>query len=207
MQGKLAAIGARATTGLEGGRPSLGSPLPVLWYSLDAVAAQPFCHLPQFRVKAHRRVDRSPRVCRLPLSRPADARRTASRMIERDVMSTTPLHVELLVRYAMNGFRLEEVDRAIPAVERARLHQVLGSAADACLQIALGEMQRIRGAPERAVVHLTEAYRATSNPGMRQQHVLATEKLARAMDWAGDHLQAISRSRRLSSGIGHEAGR
>jgi diguanylate cyclase (GGDEF)-like protein len=126
------------------------------------------------------------------LSRPADARRTALRMIQANVTSRTPLHIELLARYAMNGFSTEEIEGATPLVEAARRGQVPGSPADACLQIALGEMERMRGAPEQAVVYLTKAYRATSDADMKQQHVVATEKLARVMDWAGDHLQAIS---------------
>jgi diguanylate cyclase (GGDEF)-like protein len=126
------------------------------------------------------------------LSRPADARRTALRIIEGNVSLRTPLYAELLVRYAMNGFRTEEINQATPLVEAARRGQVPGSAADACLQIALGEMQRMGGAPEKAVVQLTEAYRATLDASMKQEHVVATEKLARVMDWAGDHAQAIS---------------
>lgn len=126
------------------------------------------------------------------LSRPADARRIAERMLTRDLKPTSPLQVELLARYAMNGFSADEIAVAMPAVETARRRLARGSAADACLQIALGEMQRMQGAPERAVVHLTQAYRMTSDPGMEQQHILATEKLARVMDWAGDHRQAIS---------------
>lgn len=126
------------------------------------------------------------------LSRPADARRIAERMLMRDMKPTSPLQVELLARYAMNGFSADEIAVAMPAVETARQRQARGSAADACLQIALGEMQRMQGAPERAVVHLTQAYRMTSDPDMEQQHVLATEKLSRVMDWAGDHRQAIS---------------
>jgi diguanylate cyclase (GGDEF)-like protein len=126
------------------------------------------------------------------LSRSADARSTALRMMRRSVASQPPLQVELLTRYAMNGFRTEQIDQAIPQVEAARRHVVRGSAADTCLQIALGEMQRMRGAPERAVVHLAEAYRTTSDKGMKQQQVIATEKLARVVDWAGDHMQAIS---------------
>jgi diguanylate cyclase (GGDEF)-like protein len=126
------------------------------------------------------------------LSRPAEARGTAERMITGNMRSTSPLQVELLARYATNGFHADDIARAMPAVETARQRQTRGSAADACLQIALGEMQRMQGAPERAVVHLTHAYRMTSDPDMKQQHVLATEKLARVMDRAGDHRQAIS---------------
>jgi diguanylate cyclase (GGDEF)-like protein len=126
------------------------------------------------------------------LSRPADARRTAERMINRDMNPYSALHVELLARYAMNGFRAEDIQRAMPAVETARQRQTRGLAADACLQIALGEMQRMQGAPERAVVYLTQAYRMTTDSNMEQQHIVATEKLARVMDWAGDHRQAIS---------------
>jgi diguanylate cyclase (GGDEF)-like protein len=126
------------------------------------------------------------------LSRPADARRVAQRMMERDTASRSALDVELLTRHAMNGFRAEEIASAIPMVETAKQRQVRGSAADACLQIALGELQRMQGTPERAVIYLTEAYRATSYARLKPQHVLATEKLARVIDWAGDHLQAVS---------------
>jgi diguanylate cyclase (GGDEF)-like protein len=126
------------------------------------------------------------------LSRSSDARSTALRMLGRNMASQPHLQIELLTRYAMNGFGSEQINRAIPEVEAARRHVPRGSAADMCLQITLGEMQRMRGAPERAVVYLAEAYRATSDPAMKQQHVIATEKLARVVDWAGDHLQAIS---------------
>jgi hypothetical protein len=103
------------------------------------------------------------------LSRSADARSTALRMMARNVALQLPLQVELLTRSAINGFDTEQIDRAIPKVEAARRHVVRGSAADMCLQIALGEMQRMRGAPERAVVYLAEAYRSTSDRGMKQQ--------------------------------------
>ncbi|WP_260597167.1 hypothetical protein [Sphingomonas endolithica] len=126
------------------------------------------------------------------LSRPADARRIAQRMTERDTASRSALDVELLTGYAMDGFRVEEIAHAVPMVEAARQHQVRRSAADACLQIALGDLQRIEGTPERAVASLTEAYRATLQARLKQQHTLATEKLARVIDWAGDHLQAVS---------------
>ncbi|VWX54039.1 diguanylate cyclase [Novosphingobium sp. 9U] len=126
------------------------------------------------------------------LSRPADARRTALRLLKGELSSNNPLRVELLTRFAINGFNKDEIDSAVALVERARQGALRGSAADACLQIALGEMQRMRGAPERAVVYLAEAYRATSDRRLSRQHVIATEKLARVVDWAGDHLQAIS---------------
>jgi diguanylate cyclase (GGDEF)-like protein len=126
------------------------------------------------------------------LSRSADARSTALRMMGRNVALQPALQVELLSRSAINGFDTEQIDRVIPKVEAARRRAVRGSAADMCLQIVLGEMQRMRGAPERAVVYLAEAYRSTSHRGMKQQQVIATEKLARVVDWAGDHQQAIS---------------
>jgi hypothetical protein len=126
------------------------------------------------------------------LSRPEDARRTVERLLAQNMNINSPLHVELLALFAMNGFRADEIESAMSSVEAARRRQVRGSPADACLQIALGEMQRMQGAPERAVVHLAQAYRMTSAPRMDQQHVLATEKLARVLDWAGDHRQAIS---------------
>ena len=126
------------------------------------------------------------------LSRPDDARRTAGAMLDKTGAANSPVAAELLTRYAMNGFRAQEIEQALPKVEAARKRVTSGSPADACLQIALGEIQRIRGMPEQAVVYLADAYRATLDPAMKRQHVLATEKLARVIDWAGDHLQAIS---------------
>jgi diguanylate cyclase (GGDEF)-like protein len=126
------------------------------------------------------------------LSRPADARRTALGMLDGKLASNSPVYIELLTRYAINGFHPEQIDKAFIQVQAARRHVAPGSPADACLQIALGEMQRMRGLPERAVVYLADAYRATSIPSMKRQHVLAGEKLARVIDGAGDHQQAIS---------------
>jgi diguanylate cyclase (GGDEF)-like protein len=126
------------------------------------------------------------------LSRPADARRIASGMLESKFAPDSPVYIELLTRYAMNGFHPQEIDEAFPRVEAARRRVARGSPADTCLQIALGEMQRMRGMPERAVVYLADAYRATSTPTMKRQHILAGEKLARVIDGAGDHSQAIS---------------
>lgn len=126
------------------------------------------------------------------LSRPAGARRTALAALQPGQRLSEALRTELLTRYAINGFREVEIRQATKRVEAARRQLVRGSAADLCLQVALGEMERMRGAPERAVVYLADAYRATSSPTLDRQHVLATEKLARVVDWAGDHLQAIS---------------
>jgi diguanylate cyclase (GGDEF)-like protein len=126
------------------------------------------------------------------LSRPAEARKIAQELLGSGLAQTSPVYIELLTRHAMNGFHAEEITQAIPQVQAARQMVAHGSAADVCLQIALGEMQRMRGMPERAVVYLADAYRATSVPAMQRQHHLAGEKLARVLDGAGDHLQAIS---------------
>ena len=61
------------------------------------------------------------------LSRPADARRTAGTLIEREPASRSPLYVELLTRYAMNGFRAEELERALPMIDLGRKRQERGS--------------------------------------------------------------------------------
>lgn len=126
------------------------------------------------------------------LSRPADARQIATLVLERNKRLPEALRVELLTRYAMNGFSKAEIDQASREIMSVRESLVQGSAADTCLQVALGEMERMRGAPERAIVFLADAYRATVDSGSERRHVLATEKLARVVDWAGDHLQAIS---------------
>ncbi len=126
------------------------------------------------------------------LSQPAEARSTATQVTEAASTADLPLRVELLTRAAMNGLRLEEVDRIASSLSSALDRTAPDIESVACLQIARGEARRLSGAPERAVSLLASAYRLTKRSGRELPHVLATEKLARVLNAAGDHLQAIA---------------
>jgi diguanylate cyclase (GGDEF)-like protein len=126
------------------------------------------------------------------LSQPAKARRTVRQVTEAASSVDLPLRVELLTRAAMNGLKLEEVDRVASSLSSGFDRKAPDIASIACLQIARGEAWRLSGAPERAVSLLASAYRLTKRPGRELPHLIATEKLARVLNAAGDHLQAIA---------------
>ncbi|MBY9063617.1 GGDEF domain-containing protein [Sphingomonas yunnanensis] len=126
------------------------------------------------------------------LSQPANARSTVLQVTEAGATVDLPLRVELLARAAMNGLTVEEVERIASSLASVLDRTAPDIVSIACLQIARGEARRLSGAPERAVSLLASAYRLTKRPGRELPHVIATEKLARVLNAAGDHLQAIA---------------
>ncbi|WP_277979040.1 GGDEF domain-containing protein [Sphingomonas phyllosphaerae] len=126
------------------------------------------------------------------LSQPAKARSTVRQVADGGSSVDLSLRVELLTRAAMNGLKLEQVDRIASSLSSALDRKAPDIVSVACLQIARGEARRLSGAPERAVSLLASAYRLTKRPGRELPHVIATEKLARVLNAAGDHLQAIA---------------
>lgn len=126
------------------------------------------------------------------LSQPAKARNTVDQVTKTASSVDLPLRIELLTRAAMSGLKLEEVDRIASSLLSALNRKAPDIVSVACLQIARGEARRLSGAPERAVSLLASAYRLTKRPGRELPHVIATEKLARVLNAAGDHLQAIA---------------
>ncbi|MDF0543391.1 GGDEF domain-containing protein [Sphingobium sp. H39-3-25] len=126
------------------------------------------------------------------LSQAADSRRVALDGLRQTRDKASPLYVELLVRYAGNGSRENEIRETMPLILAARQLQKKGTAADICLQMVLGEMQRMQDVPDMAIINLTEAYRASATPRFHRQHILVADQLARLMGWAGDYSQAIS---------------
>ena len=125
------------------------------------------------------------------LSFPEQARRVAGLAMERYADPHSPLYVELLTRYAMNGYREKQIDEATLRMIAARRFHRPGAAADICLQIALGNVQSMRGIADGAG-NLVAAYRRSTKPGLDHQHVMAADKLSRVMGLAGDYRQAIS---------------
>lgn len=126
------------------------------------------------------------------LSQPARARSTVRQVIDGVSSVDLQLRVELLTRAAMNGLKIEQVDREASSLISALDRKAPDIVSIACLQIARGEARRLSGAPERAVSLLASAYRLTKRPGRELPHLIATEKLARVLNAAGDHLQAIA---------------
>jgi diguanylate cyclase (GGDEF)-like protein len=126
------------------------------------------------------------------LSQPAKARSTVRQVTDVGSSVDLPLRVELLTRAAMNGLKLEEVDRIASSLSSALGRKAPDIVSVACIQIARGEARRLSGAPERAVSLLASAYRLTKRSGRELPHVIATEKLARVLNAAGDHRQAIA---------------
>lgn len=126
------------------------------------------------------------------LSLAAESRRVAWAGLQRTSDKRSPLYVEFLVRYAGNGSRESEIRESLPLILAARQLQKRGTAADICLQMVLGEVQRMQGVPDMAIINLTEAYRASATPRFQRQHIVVADQLARLMGWAGDYSQAIS---------------
>jgi diguanylate cyclase (GGDEF)-like protein len=126
------------------------------------------------------------------LSQPAKASSTIRQVTDTGSSVGLPLRVELLTRAAMNGLKLEEVDRIASSLSSGSNRAALDIVSIACLLIARGEARRLSGAPERAVSLLASAYRLTKRPGRELPHLIATEKLARVLNAAGDHHQAIA---------------
>ena len=125
------------------------------------------------------------------LSFPEQARRVARTALQRFPGAGSGLRVELLTRYAINGYRESEIDEASPRILAARRSQLPASSGDVCLQIALGTLQGMRGIADGAG-NLVAAYRRSGKPEMVLQHVMAADKLSRVMGLAGDYNQAVS---------------
>lgn len=126
------------------------------------------------------------------LERYAEARDAAQNGLALIADVRDPIHVNLLQQGAMNTFDEERVPGMIATVEAARAAQMPGSAADACLLVALGALEHFAGQTHRASLHLTRAYRMSTGPERRKQRVLAADVLSLVMSDEGDFTQALA---------------
>ena len=101
-----------------------------------------------------------------------------------------PAHVELLGLADADLESREDIDRAFAAAEAARRLQPQGAATYLCLTITLGVLRNLQDHPDAALTFLTEAYHASSRPGLEKQHVHAAYALSGVMSVAGDFAQA-----------------
>ena len=101
-----------------------------------------------------------------------------------------PAHVELLGLADADLDSREDIERAFAAAEAARRVQPQGAATYLCLTITLGMLRNLQDHPDAALTFLTEAYHASSGPGLEKQHVHAAYALSGVMSVAGDFAQA-----------------
>ena len=104
-----------------------------------------------------------------------EAREAASRGLELVPAPTDPVHVNLVIQLTENVYDEVGLDDAVHSLEAARAQQAVGSGADLCLLTTLGVVQMRRGRFDLAITELTQAYRATASPELREQHHLAAE--------------------------------
>ena len=121
-----------------------------------------------------------------------EAREAAGRGLELVPAPTDPVHVNLVIQLAQNVYDEAGLGDAVHRLEAARAQQLVGSGADLCLLTTLGVVQMRRERFDLAITELTQAYRATASPELREQHHLAAEGLASLLRYIGDYAQALA---------------
>ena len=121
-----------------------------------------------------------------------EAREAAGRGLELVPAPTDPVHVNLVIQLTQNIYDEAGLDDAVNRLEAARAQQPVGSGADLCLLTTLGVVQMRRERFDLAITELTQAYRATASPALREQHHLAAEGLASLLRYIGDYAQALA---------------
>ena len=121
-----------------------------------------------------------------------EAREAAGRGLELLPAPTDPVHVNLVIQLAQNVYDEAGLGDAVHRLEAARAQQLVGSGADLCLLTTLGVVQMRRERFDLAITELTQAYRATASPELREQHHLAAEGLASLLRYIGDYAQALA---------------
>jgi diguanylate cyclase (GGDEF)-like protein len=122
----------------------------------------------------------------------ADARSAASTGLELVPEPGDLTHLTLQIAQAENIYEPAGIDSAITTIEKARSSQAHGSRADVCLQITLGRLQFRRGRADRALLTLTQAYRASVMLAAAEPRVVAASILSPVMRVVGDFTQALA---------------
>lgn len=104
----------------------------------------------------------------------------------------SPVYVNLLMSWTANTFDEASVPKALERVEAVRSMQEPGSPAEACLLIALGQLEHQADRTDRASVHLTRAYGMSAGETRRPQRVLAADTLSIVMRDVRDFQQALA---------------
>src|SRR5690349_16869181 len=103
-----------------------------------------------------------------------------------------PVHLDLLTTYSENIYDSAGLASAVSDIESTQRAVERGSLADVCLSITLGGLQHRQDRDDLAVATLTRAYRASTDPSMSTQRVLAASALANVLSGLGDLPQALA---------------
>jgi diguanylate cyclase (GGDEF)-like protein len=108
-----------------------------------------------------------------------------------------PVYLNLLATWAANTFDETAIPGAIETVEGVRKLQPEGSAAEACMLIALGRLHLQNDRTDGATAALTRAYRMSAGEERAQQRVLAADALSVVMRDVRDFEQALDLNREV----------
>jgi diguanylate cyclase (GGDEF)-like protein len=126
------------------------------------------------------------------LERYEDVRTTARRAMALIEDKRDPIYVNAMTHLAANSYDEENVQRALGEVEAARKAQVPNSAGEACLLVALGQLEHQADRVDQASIYLTRAYRMSAGDARTPQRVLAADTLAIVMRDLNDFSQALA---------------
>jgi diguanylate cyclase (GGDEF)-like protein len=104
----------------------------------------------------------------------------------------SPVYVNLLSVWAANTFDEASVPGAIARVEANHKLQPESSPAEACMLIALGQLEHQSARTDRASVYLTRAYRMSVGEERRTQRAMAADTLSLVLRDVGDFSQALA---------------
>jgi len=121
-----------------------------------------------------------------------EARAAASNGLRLAGGATDPVHLDLLAAYAENVYDDAGMQQALRSIAAARSAQPPGSPADICLRITEGLLQYRLDQEDRAIVSLTEAYRAARSKGLDEPRMLAADSLTAVMRAMRDYAQALA---------------
>jgi diguanylate cyclase (GGDEF)-like protein len=126
------------------------------------------------------------------LERYEEVRVAAQQGIELLNDKRSPIHVNLLHQAAGNTYDDVGVKRAIAQVEESRKAQSPNSPAEACLLIALGQLEHQVDRVDQASIYLTRAYRMSVGVERTRQRVLAADTLSIVMRDVHEFTQALA---------------
>ncbi|HUX73758.1 MAG TPA: GGDEF domain-containing protein [Steroidobacteraceae bacterium] len=106
--------------------------------------------------------------------------------------ASDPVRLDLLAAYAENVYDEAGMHKALQSIVAARSAQPPRSAADICLRITEGLLQYRLNQEDRAIVSLSEAYRAASSQGLAEPRMLAADSLTAVMRAMRDYPQALT---------------
>ncbi|HEX3843872.1 MAG TPA: GGDEF domain-containing protein [Steroidobacteraceae bacterium] len=124
-----------------------------------------------------------------------DARATALKGLALVSDAKDPLRLELLSTAALNIYTQDGIREARASIAAARDRQPVDSQSRACLEIALGTLERRAGQNALATRTLTQAYHDTEAPERAEAHSRAASALSYALRAVGDLPEALTLQR------------